>query len=440
MSILMRSALIASAVLAVEGAHYAVLIASSNTYRNYRHQADVCHAYQVVKGQGIPAKNIIVMAYDDIASDPLNPFPGKLFNKPSHSGDKGVDVYAGCQIDYKGKDVTPENFLKVLTGTASGKKLTSTSKDNVFVYFADHGAPGLLAFPTGQGDLHKADLQSAFDTMHSKKMYNKLVFYLEACESGSMFQGMTTPGVYALSAASPSESSWAYYCGAEDDPKYGGAYVNGKNIGACLGDLFSIAWMEDSDAVDTTSETLNAQFTSVHTRTTLSEVMQWGDLSFKTDKVSDFQGSTGGLTSVGTAVPVEDAWSARQVDLRMAYQNYVDATTSKDRLFRGAEMQAVLTDQLEVETAYERFIEIVYPGDTAKQRMIREGAAPANQKDCELATRQSFIDHGNFDSSTGFALSFHKFIVNSCADVAATGANIDLVQAAKQACLSSTVV
>jgi legumain len=54
------------------------------------------------------------MAYDDVASDPLNPIPGKLFNKPN-----GDDVYAGCNIDYKGNDVTPENFLAILKGDKS---------------------------------------------------------------------------------------------------------------------------------------------------------------------------------------------------------------------------------------------------------------------------------------------------------------------------------
>jgi len=34
-----------------------------------------------------------------------------MFNKPN-----GEDVYAGCNIDYKGGDVTPENFLSVITG------------------------------------------------------------------------------------------------------------------------------------------------------------------------------------------------------------------------------------------------------------------------------------------------------------------------------------
>lgn len=49
--------------------HWAVLVAGSNTYSNYRHQADICHAYQIMLENGIPEDQIIVMAYDDIANN-----------------------------------------------------------------------------------------------------------------------------------------------------------------------------------------------------------------------------------------------------------------------------------------------------------------------------------------------------------------------------------
>ena len=49
--------------------HWALLVAGSNGFWNYRHQADICHAYQVLIKNGFPADNIILMAYDDIAND-----------------------------------------------------------------------------------------------------------------------------------------------------------------------------------------------------------------------------------------------------------------------------------------------------------------------------------------------------------------------------------
>ena len=100
---------------------------------------------------GYLAENIITFSYDDVANHENNPFIGTLFNKPS--GDlPGTDVYEGCIIDYKGAHVTPKNFLAVLRGdsaAAKGKKvLQSTVEDRVFVNFADHGGPGLIAFPS----------------------------------------------------------------------------------------------------------------------------------------------------------------------------------------------------------------------------------------------------------------------------------------------------
>jgi len=269
--------------------------------------------------------------------------------------------------------------------------------------------------------------------MHSKNMYKKLVMYLETCESGSMFQGMTTPGIYALSASSPSESSWGTYCGSD-------AMVNGKSIGSCLGDLFSVAWMEESDVTDLTGETLDAQFKKIKTRTTKSAVMQWGDLSFTSDMAAEFIGNLDSATELEQTADAAISWSARELDLKQAYENYVSAQTSEERLAAGTEMQAILADQLAVEQTYEKFLDIVYADDDAKKESMRSGNAAPVQRDCEINTRESFIQNGAFDSFTGFAMGFHKYVVNVCADVAASGANIDLAEAAKQACMDTTVV
>ena len=156
-------------------ANYAVLVAGSTGYINYRHQADVYHAYHVLLNNGMPAENIIVFAYDDIAYNFQNPMPGEVYNTPY-----GPNVYEGLNIDYRGEEVTPENFLGVITGDESRvtaqtvKVLKSTEEDNVFLYFSDHGSVGLIAFPDEY--LYAEDLMTALNTMHDKKMYKKLTF------------------------------------------------------------------------------------------------------------------------------------------------------------------------------------------------------------------------------------------------------------------------
>jgi len=108
-------------------AHWAVLVAGSNGWWNYRHQSDTCHAFNLLVKNGMPASRIIVLAYDDIANNYSNPFPGKIFNKPDPKG-KGVDVYATCKIDYKGGDVNPDVFLNVLKGDKDANKGKGTGR------------------------------------------------------------------------------------------------------------------------------------------------------------------------------------------------------------------------------------------------------------------------------------------------------------------------
>ncbi|KAH0620413.1 hypothetical protein JD844_020837 [Phrynosoma platyrhinos] len=245
------------------GKHWVVIVAGSNGWVNYRHQADACHAYQIVHRNGIPDEQIIVMMYDDIAHNEQNPTPGIIINRPN-----GTDVYKGTPKDYVKENVTPDNFLAVLRGDheavknkGSGKVLKSGPNDHIFVYFTDHGGPGIIAFP--EDDLRAEDLQKTIKYMYHHNKYKKLVFYIEA--------------FYATTAANDEESSYACYY---DD--YRQAY---------LGDWYSVNWMEDSDMEDLKKETLHKQFVLVKKHTNTSHVMQYGNLSISHMKVVQFQGT-----------------------------------------------------------------------------------------------------------------------------------------------------
>jgi len=257
-----------------EGVNWVLLVAGSNEYYNYRHQADICHAYQIVHKNGIPDERIIVMMYDDIANNEENPTKGIIINKPN-----GPDVYNGTLKDYTKGTVTPKNFLNVLQGieTDTTKKvIKSGPNDNIFVYFADHGAPGLVAFPDGSA-LHAKALNSAIKNMHVHKKYNKMVLYIEACESGSMFDKLLPENinVYATTAANPDESSYACY------------YDETRNT--YLGDLYSVNWLEDSDKGLINKETLFKQFQIVKKLTNASHVMEYGNLTIgKQDFVGQY--------------------------------------------------------------------------------------------------------------------------------------------------------
>ncbi|TVU00269.1 hypothetical protein EJB05_54311 [Eragrostis curvula] len=224
----------------VVGTRWAILIAGSNGYYNYRHQADVCHAYQIMKKGGLKDENIIVFMYDDIAHNSDNPRPGVIINHPA-----GGDVYAGVPKDYTGKDVNVKNFLAALVGDksgvtgGSGKVVASGPDDHVFVYYSDHGGPGVLGMPS-EDYLYAKDLVQTLKKKHANGGYKSLVFYLEACESGSIFEGLLPAdiGVYATTASNAEESSWGTYCPGDELPPP-------PEFDTCLGDLYSVAWMED---------------------------------------------------------------------------------------------------------------------------------------------------------------------------------------------------
>lgn len=63
---------------------------------------------------------------------------------------------------------------------------------------------------------------------------------MEACESGSMFKGLLPKdlNIYVVTASSATENSYATYCPDDDIPAP-------PEYTTCLGDLFSVAWMED---------------------------------------------------------------------------------------------------------------------------------------------------------------------------------------------------
>lgn len=276
-------------------ADWAVLVAGSSGYENYRHQANICHAYQILKSSGMPVDHIITMFYDDAANNSNNPFPGKLFNEPTKAGTPGKDVYAGCNGDYTGADVTPDNFMAIMSGDSSkthGKKvLKSTKQDRVFVYYADHGADKNILFPGG-GWMDDYLVYSMLKQGYQNGLWNQLVWYVEACYAGSVFalyaKEIAKLNIYIATSSNADESAWAAFCPPDDD------VVNGKKVGTCLGEVWSSSWMSNTEESDP-SETLEAQFQIAASHANSSKPaqhpQQFGDLTITKQTIGSFLGN-----------------------------------------------------------------------------------------------------------------------------------------------------
>eukprot|EP00117_Sycon_ciliatum_P021729 scpid66282/ scgid18958/ Legumain; Asparaginyl endopeptidase; Protease, cysteine 1 len=395
-----------------EGKHWAVLVAGSSGYYNYRHQADVCHAYQILHKHGIPDERIIVFMMDDIAESNENPTKGILINKLN-----GTDVYHGVVKDYTGEQVTPENFLNVITGNkeamagkGSGKVLESGPNDHVFINFVDHGAPGFVAFP--RGTLSAKELNSALEKMHTKKMYKQLVFYMEACESGSMFEGDLLPknrDIFATTAANAHESSYACYYD--------------KLRRTFLGDVYSVKWMEDTDKVGTT-EDLQTQFLSVKEETKSSHVMEFGDMKFNTEQIQEFLGGVQGsaidkqLRRITAPAAIKDYCADKvaspNVPLAILYNRLMDATTEQEK----TELRIALSDELSLRNQIaDVTAKIVEGANNSDQDMTSEILSTKTQPrdfDCAEAAVHAYSSSCFDVSQVDFAFRQVYALVNMC--------------------------
>jgi len=401
----MQFVLLLGLLTVVTAKDWAVIVAGSKSYGNYRHQSDACHAYHVCHDFGIPDERIIMMFYDDIAHDSHNPYPGKVFNKPTEQGTPGKDVYEGCKKDYTGSKVTPSNFVKVLTGdtSAPGPVLKSTSEDNVFINFVDHGGTGIIAFPSGS--MSSSMLNGALKTMHSKNMYHKLVFYLEACESGSMFEGLlpTDMNIYATTASNAKESSWGTYCPPDDK-------VNGVDMKTCLGDLYSINWMENADEVGK-NESLADQFTIVKKKTAKSHVMAYGDQSWTSEPIGNFMGDSSNVGKVGKSTPKRSSVDvdSRDIPLHLAYYNYLRADKSD------FEHRQELADALTSEIAYRQQTDLLFYNLAktvgSEENFFMAAKAPGECECCDKVHEAIESECGGY---TDYSLQYARVVVNLC--------------------------
>ncbi|XP_034038490.1 GPI-anchor transamidase [Thalassophryne amazonica] len=116
--------------------NWVVLVCTSRFWFNYRHVANTLSVYRSVKRLGIPDSHIVLMLADDMACNHRNPKPATVF---SHKNME-LNVYGDdVEVDYRGYEVTVENFLRVLTGrlpssTPRSKRLLSDDRSNILIY------------------------------------------------------------------------------------------------------------------------------------------------------------------------------------------------------------------------------------------------------------------------------------------------------------------
>ncbi|KAF8317658.1 hypothetical protein DL93DRAFT_2042420, partial [Clavulina sp. PMI_390] len=204
--------------------NWAVLVCSSRYWFNYRHIANVLGMYRTVKRLGMPDSNIILMLADDMACNPRNKFAATVYANPGQL----LDLYGeNIEVDYRGYEVTVENFIRVLTGRVEStmprsKRLLSDERSNILVYMAGHGGNEFLKFQDNE-EMSAFDLADAFEQMYQKKRYHEIFFMIDTCQATSMYSKLYSPNILATGSSQVGENSYSY---ANDD-EVGVAVIDG---------------------------------------------------------------------------------------------------------------------------------------------------------------------------------------------------------------------
>ena len=182
---------------------WALLIAASKGWANYRFQSDVFAMYQILKQHGYRDDHIVLICEDDVARHASNPYPGVL-----RISDTGSNVYDAAAIDYRLNTLSPSDIGNILQGRASERLphvLYPDADDNVLVFWSSHGSPGSMDFG------HEYSM--SYDLMRNiltNTPHRKLLFAIEACYSGGLGVACEgVPGALFITAANPYETSHA---------------------------------------------------------------------------------------------------------------------------------------------------------------------------------------------------------------------------------------
>lgn len=182
---------------------WALLIAASKGWANYRFQSDVFAMYQLLKQHGYNDDHIVLICEDDVANNSKNSHPGEL-----RINDAGQNLYDATAIDYRLNTLSPNDIGDILQGKRSDrlpKVLSPDADDNVLVFWSSHGSPGYLDFGGSSMMFYDKMRDILENTPH-----RKLLFAVEACYSGGLGEACGgLPGCLFITAANPYETSHA---------------------------------------------------------------------------------------------------------------------------------------------------------------------------------------------------------------------------------------
>ncbi|KAG2200160.1 hypothetical protein INT47_012441, partial [Mucor saturninus] len=297
-------------------------VCTSRFWFNYRHVANTLSMYRTVKRLGIPDSNIILMLADDVSCNPRNKYPATVYN----NANRLLDLYGdNVEVDYRGYEVTVENFIRMLTGRVSpdtprSKRLLSDDRSNILVYMTGHGGDEFLKFQDAE-EISAYDLADSFKQMSEKKRYNEILFMIDTCQANTMYSKINSTNILATGSSKLDESSYSHH--------------TDYDIGVAVIDSFTYYNLEFLEKVDQTSDkTLQELFDTYDPVKIASHPGIRSDLfnrPLDKVKVTDFFGNVQNVELTKSRYPLLQDDSVDEEPIFFAPNNTLPA---KDHLFR----------------------------------------------------------------------------------------------------------
>jgi glycosylphosphatidylinositol transamidase (GPIT) subunit GPI8 len=189
---------------------WALILATTKGWSNYRHQADALAHYNILRSRGVPDDHIVLILAGDVAGAEANPEPGVVRNRVG-----GKNLAEGVEIDYRLDEIRPADVLAILSGRKSARLprvIESRAGDNIDVFLVGHGDRRGLAIEGARGRgayLTPSALARTLSSMYEARRYRRVFVAVEACFGGAMGAELDVPGVILFAGANPRENSVA---------------------------------------------------------------------------------------------------------------------------------------------------------------------------------------------------------------------------------------
>lgn len=192
------SILLCNTIDVILAKNWAVILVGLNYYTyTYGFEAMAYKHYNDMVRNGVDPENIIVISPDTAAYHPNNPMPGLVayaYDKGEFSAETPVNQYENVVVDYKGYDMTMDQFFQILTGNftvnltdiGSGRVLKTGPTDTIFLYIHTIGYEGIYLL-NNRHLLWTDKMIPVLEEMSEMKKFKKMFIYMHASYSGAMF-------------------------------------------------------------------------------------------------------------------------------------------------------------------------------------------------------------------------------------------------------------